>query len=175
MQNIIYSYLSPQTYFRRAFILILILSMLISFLVNYFFSSSLEYYLYYTIFFIFLLILVMSLLDHFRKSDYISPHEYFEVRNFINDFLSDLENESFKYSKYFNKFDTSTKKVFEKIFFHNHYLTISSVRKVHSYYEIFLIDMRNIFKINNLVKRKGIIHKITLKKSNDNYKIIHIK
>jgi hypothetical protein len=174
MRKIHYNYLKPQNYYNRLLTFFLIIGFSLTIFLIKLEEETMETFLLKFIVIVFLMILIAIAIEFFYTGEYMNPLEVYDLEHFFLEFLSKTEKKG-EIEKFFNKYDSKTKSKFKKTFLHKRRYFLSSIRKNKNTYELTLIDEKKLaeyFILKFLVKKA--IHKIFIKKLNEEFKIIRI-
>ena len=167
-----YNYTKPSNYYNHLLTFFAIISLTLTFSLVKFEIESIEIFFLKFIIIIFLLLFISVLIEFFYRSEYMNPIEIFKVENFSNKFLKSISKNK-DYEKYFNKYDTKSKKKINKIFDKKSNFYLSSIRKHKKIYEVTIINEKNllVFLISRFFGRTG-VHKLFLENQGKKFKII---
>lgn len=176
MRHILFTYLDRRDHVLALFILTIIISLVLAYLLQLVTVSSYERtFQYFALVFI-LLVFISVGIEYFHRGHYLHPLEVYDIKFFFKQFLKDLEDDSFRYSAYFNTYDSRTKKVFESIFLTHTNFLITSIKKDHLVYVVSIYNKESplLSKLSSLLLSSPYNHKLHIRKINGSYKIIHI-
>lgn len=118
----------------------------------------------------FLIITIAILIETKNRSEYISPFETINIKQFFNHFNTTTDKK-----KYINKYNAKTLKQLKKNIKNNIKYQLTNIIKKNKYYELHICekpDNTKLYLLKFLFKRNN--HKITILEENNKIKIIKI-
>lgn len=175
MKHLNHNIIKTKNYYNHLFTFFAFVSFLLTLtLVKFYINDFLLFLLKFIILF-FLLMVISVMLEFIQRGEYISPITFYNLEEFFNQFLREVGNDG-DFEKFFNKYDSKSKKTFLSIFKKNKKnFFLSSIKKNKNVYQLTIIDEIKVFQFlifKFLVKKA--VHKLYVKKIDRKFKIIRI-
>lgn len=180
MRKLVYNYIKPQNYYNRLVTFFAFVSISLAFSLVGFRVDDLDIFLLKFLIIFFFLISFAALLEFYYSGDYMGPLEVYDVEYFYKNLILEFRtSKEFDFHKYFHKYNLKCKESFCKVYDNRKVYTLSSIRKLNGTYTITVINANRmpIFSIPliRFIVARGAIHKLYLKKFDNEFKIIKVE
>lgn len=139
MKRLHYTYLRPPFYFFKLFLFFFFLSGLLSLQLGLVLGFSAIDFFYLGIFLLFLLMLVGCVVEYFKRGEYMSPLEMYDVMGFVHDML-DTKHQGGSIDNFFLRYTKKPKSLMQALVSKRRFYTISTICKKKDYYVVTLLD-----------------------------------
>lgn len=131
MKNLHHNKLKTQNYYNHLFTFFTFISLLLALTLVKFEIVDFALFLLKFIILFFLLMLISVMVEYMKRGEYISPITFYNLEHFFNEFLLEVGTDG-HFEKFFNKYDSKSKKAFRSIF-EKHALTQKSIFKKNTF------------------------------------------
>ncbi len=174
MRRLHYSYLRPPFYFFKLFVFFFFLSGLLSFQIGFFLGFTAIDFFYLSIFLLFLLMLVGSVVEYFKRGEYMTPLEVYDVMGFVHDLL-DTKRSGGDVEHFFLRYTKKPKLLLDLLLSKRKYYSISTICKRGEFYEVTLLDEAKVlgFFFVKFLSSKATL-RLYIKEHNGSLRIVRI-
>lgn len=167
VKKITHNYDKNKKYFNKLMIIMIIVSTIITLFLLKKNPVNTENFLLHLFIIMFLIMTISTILEYIQMGEYMNPLEIYEIKHFLKDFIHSSKYKQTFPKKYFNKYDSVSKKNFKKKFEKDKIYRLDKIKKHKDTYEVIFHKENNL----NLFGRKI---KINIKKIKSKYKIIRL-